>query len=457
MDKIIQDLTVVAVGLLILGGAYLINLVIGVAKVIFTPKLTFSWRVMLQGFIKVLLMSIGILGFTVVLNLLTWFGHKIGADLTFLQPISMTGLLAAVIAGSAYYLTGAFQNIVKFLNEHNSEVPKIDEASYEKGAKEITEVVEKAIETITKRSNKEQLKKDGVKIDDGIDIEPGRGSANTYPAQFANASPDTLTDPSTCYNRECVSYTAWKIAETGKGWPRRTGDMNAKSWVSRMPENGYVEVSGNDMLNGLERGGRYVGILPSGRYGHALWAESRNGGSVNISEYNYASAHNYGQRTISPAGYRWYQIISPSSAPAPQPSAPAPQPSAPAPSSPKLGANDLANAIRRGDFGNGSDRINNLHARGYSDAEINEAQAIVNGALAPAPSPSAPEATGNVQVGDRVVSTSSTDQNGVSLNMSIINDGRSVYTGNNSRGFAVIARDDGAVRAAVPLDSLRKL
>lgn len=66
------------------------------------------------------------------------------------------------------------------------------------------------------------------------------------------------------------------------------------------------------------------------------------------------------------------------------PATPAP---APAPVA-KLNAEQLATNIIRGDYGNGADRINKLKSLGYSIAEINAAQAVVNNRLSRTTRPS---------------------------------------------------------------------
>jgi surface antigen len=189
-------------------------------------------------------------------------------------------------------------------------------------------------ETVTKVPVAEQLARDGVEIDDGVDVTAGKGSANTYPSYYANAAPDSVVDPSTCYNRECVSYVAWKIAELTGHWLRRTGDMNAKNWIYRLPENGYRAVP--EPIGD----GKYVGVLPQGTYGHVVWYESGN----TISEYNYLYNHEYSCRQINLSQYQWFEIKSPSVVPLPEP-APEPQPK-PTPTVPNNPASD---EIKAGD------------------------------------------------------------------------------------------------------------
>lgn len=107
-------------------------------------------------------------------------------------------------------------------------------------------------------------------------------------------------------------------------------------------------------------------------------------------------------------------------------------------------------AVIRGDYGNGADRVSNLTNAGYNASEV---QAAVNKKLSVtqdiAPATNAPV------IGDTVTTTSETDQNGTLLNLAIINDGNSVWSETNGRGMAVLSKG-GIVRAAVPINSLRK-
>lgn len=122
---------------------------------------------------------------------------------------------------------------------------------------------------------------------------------NTYPEPYRSRPKGTITDPSTCYNRHCVSYCAWKIAETTGSWPKRTGDMNAKNWVSRLRENGYSTIVSTPSGNG-----KCVGVWAGGKYGHVVWANN----SLFVSEYNYNSTGNYHERTVNKNDFTWVQI-----------------------------------------------------------------------------------------------------------------------------------------------------
>lgn len=140
METMLDQLIVAAIGVGILGAAYLVDLLVGVVKVLFTPQLIWSWKKMLQDFIKALLMAVGILAFVAVLNALSWYGTKVGADLSFLGEASFPVLIAGVLGGAGWYLSNTIKNILAFINSRNVEV-KVDAAQLEAG----TEIIGKAV------------------------------------------------------------------------------------------------------------------------------------------------------------------------------------------------------------------------------------------------------------------------------------------------------------------------
>lgn len=128
---------------------------------------------------------------------------------------------------------------------------------------------------------------------------------------------------------------------------------------------------------------------------------------------------------------------------APKPPAPTPQPQP----QPKPVDDNVVNAVLRGDYGNGNDRKARLEEAGYNYLDVQ--RAVNDRASAPAPA--------NARIGDHVRTSDAVDQNGVSLNLAIINDGQSIWTENNDRGMAVLRLSDGTVRCAVKPESLTKV
>jgi surface antigen len=123
---------------------------------------------------------------------------------------------------------------------------------------------------------------------------PGTGPTcgGSYPAMWCNAPQDSLIDSWGMYNRECVSYTAFKVAASGRYMPYWGGIGNANQWDDNARRAG-IPVDGNPQAGD-------VAISNSGAFGHAMYVESVNGnGTINISQYNVNLDGRYSTNTIS--------------------------------------------------------------------------------------------------------------------------------------------------------------
>lgn len=131
----------------------------------------------------------------------------------------------------------------------------------------------------------------------GISIRAGDPSRGGYPSVWANAPLDSLVDNWGMYNRECVSYAAYKVAASGRHMPYWGGVGNAYEWpgnargagipVGSTPRVGSVAVWGIEDIGGV---------------GHVAYVEGVNGdGSVEVSQYNYGVSGAYSTMTV-PAG-----------------------------------------------------------------------------------------------------------------------------------------------------------
>jgi peptidoglycan DL-endopeptidase CwlO len=126
---------------------------------------------------------------------------------------------------------------------------------------------------------------------------PGTGPAcgGGYPAKWCEIPQDSVIDSWGMYNRECVSYTAFKVhidyllGKNSRDMPYWGGVGNANQWddnarranmrVDTNPEPGAIAVSN------------------AGYYGHVMYVESVNGdGTFNISQYNAALDGRYSTR-----------------------------------------------------------------------------------------------------------------------------------------------------------------
>lgn len=264
-------------------------------------------------------------GAVVACEMLKWLMPSIG--ITFSPEITLLLDTASVIAipfvnGVADLVLGirsiqassGWENNVKALEANVS-----GDIDYAKIGQDVREF----IDTIVPKTSKEDFE-DSLEIVEGevVDVldyevvEAGKGGvADTYPnapKTYRTSPQDSIIDPSTCYNRECVSYCAAKIYEVTGKWPTRTGGMNAKYWVQRLAENGYTKV-----VDRPANGGKYVGVSDKGQYGHVVWFEE---GST-ISEYNYLTRGGFSVRNIDLGAYKWVEI-KPASIPAPAPAVP---------------------------------------------------------------------------------------------------------------------------------------
>lgn len=131
----------------------------------------------------------------------------------------------------------------------------------------------------------------------GGSYEAGNGPAcgGGYPARWCNVPMDSTVDDWGMYNRECVSYTAFRVAASGRYMPYWGGVGNANQW----DENARAAGIPTDYS---PRAGD-VAISNAGYYGHAMYVESVNAdGSINISQYNASWTGTYSTNTISPSG-----------------------------------------------------------------------------------------------------------------------------------------------------------
>ena len=121
--------------------------------------------------------------------------------------------------------------------------------------------------------------------------DPGHGG---YPAVWNNAAQDTLIDNWGMYNRECVSYTAWKVYQTFGYMPYWGGSGNANQWPGD-----------------AQRAGIAIGTVPRvhsvaiwnvGAFGHAMWVEAVSGNTIYVSQYNYDYQGHYSEMSISASG-----------------------------------------------------------------------------------------------------------------------------------------------------------
>ncbi len=128
----------------------------------------------------------------------------------------------------------------------------------------------------------------------GSGLMAGGTCGGGYPARWCNAAQDSLVDNWGMYNRECVSYTAFKVAASGRSMPYWGGRGNANQWPSNARAAG-IPVDSNPKAGD-------VAISMLGPYGHAMYVEAVSGGKIYVSQYNYGNNGEYSTMTIPAAG-----------------------------------------------------------------------------------------------------------------------------------------------------------
>lgn len=124
-----------------------------------------------------------------------------------------------------------------------------------------------------------------------------RGCSGGYP--YCGAQ-DTSIDPWNLYNRECVSYVAWALANRfGKSVQPWHGDGNAYQWPSSA-----ARWSGAYRVSSPQPGD--VVVLPaSGSFapiGHVMIVESVSGSDMFVSQYNFYGTGQYSTMWVKNSG-----------------------------------------------------------------------------------------------------------------------------------------------------------
>jgi surface antigen len=112
-----------------------------------------------------------------------------------------------------------------------------------------------------------------------------------YP--YRNAPwPNEISDPWGMYMRQCVSYTAWKVAASGRHMPYWGGVGNANQWDDNARADG-ISVDSSPRVGD-------VAISNNGYYGHAMYVEAVYGdGTIYVSQYNAAWTGTYSEARIN--------------------------------------------------------------------------------------------------------------------------------------------------------------
>jgi len=120
------------------------------------------------------------------------------------------------------------------------------------------------------------------------------GGTGSYP--WANVPfPNSMPDPWGMYKRQCVSYTAWRVASSGRHMPYWGGRGNANLWDDNARAAG-IPVDYKPRVGD-------VAVSNAGYYGHVMYVESVHGdGTITVSDYNRGWDGRYSKYRRSTSG-----------------------------------------------------------------------------------------------------------------------------------------------------------
>jgi surface antigen len=125
----------------------------------------------------------------------------------------------------------------------------------------------------------------------------GSGSGtrvDDYPSNWKSAAQDSLVDSWGYYNRECTSWTAWRLhSRNGFEMPRAIG--NASNWGIWAAAHGYA-------VDGTPRPGA---VAWDTQGNHVAWVAAIGSGTVTLEEYNYGFTGAYHTRTVATGTYKY--------------------------------------------------------------------------------------------------------------------------------------------------------
>lgn len=118
--------------------------------------------------------------------------------------------------------------------------------------------------------------------------EASSGAGDDYPSKWRDAVQDSLVDDWAYYNRECVSFVAWRNSQKPKYKDKKSTEVpfyhlgNAADWVSAKGSYGVSSPKAGDTAVFLQ--GAWGGSI--GAYGHVAYITKVDGDNLYIEDYN---------------------------------------------------------------------------------------------------------------------------------------------------------------------------
>jgi surface antigen len=140
-----------------------------------------------------------------------------------------------------------------------------------------------------------ELRRQQIIANNRYNIGDFKGSPDNggYPDKWANAPQDSMLDSWGMYNRECVSYTAYRVhqdflaGKNNRDMPYWGGRGNANEWDNDARAAG-IPVDSNPTPGS-------IAISNAGAFGHAMYVEAVNGDRIYVQQYNQQLTGQYSE------------------------------------------------------------------------------------------------------------------------------------------------------------------
>jgi surface antigen len=217
----------------------------------------------------------------------SYVGRKIGSGLVFTLEVPQKTV--ATIAG-----TRAVSSIIR--PSANETVPVI---TSESSAEILSRITARTDEQLQQQAYVNALLAAQFSANRGLGgtAVAGDASHGGYPANWDNTSQDSSLDSWGMYNRECVSYAAWKVYQAYGDMPYWGGVGNANQWVRDAQKAGIP--------TGTAPAVHSVAISMRGYYGHAMWVEAVSGNNIYVSQYNYDLHGHYSEMWVDGSNFTY--------------------------------------------------------------------------------------------------------------------------------------------------------
>ena len=274
MQELINIIVTTGVGLAILGGAYALDLFVGVIKVLFTKQMKWSWKKMGEDLLKAVLLGISVEAWVILWYVSGWYASKVGLDISeFSDAMSIGGMIGAIGIGAFWYLANAGRNLLDFVNTKHVDV-KINPEEVDYQA-----ITDRVAKLTSKKDVERQKELEKKHEEDG-----GLGYSYVVPHEnydvFRNEVMGKGYDLDGKYSYQCWDGACLLWQQIGR-WLYTGNGCAYGCWTLKKEEN-----AGNDFeliydKTQIKRGD--VVVFSCGEYGHIGYAdEDYHGESIRL-------------------------------------------------------------------------------------------------------------------------------------------------------------------------------